>query len=163
MKTVQNFFKLLCLTLLSVSFSQCASTMKLQKEAPTTFGETYFQEWVAGVQGGGFGINVFIQVNDKNVILDSIYFRGEVTELKTKPANASLFIGRFKGEANTQEPSLITTTDEKVEEVDFPFNLKENECVVSYKDGDKLKYFKITDMKEKPLEALPMSAPPNKN
>lgn len=163
MKTIQNFIKLICLALLSVSFSQCASTMKLQKEAPTTFGETYFQEWVAGVKGGGSGINVFIEVKGENLVLDSIYFRENVSNFETKPSNPKLFIGRFKGEANKEELAIITTSDEKVEKSDFPFDLKENECVVSYKHGDKLKYYKITKLKEKSVEALPMSTPSNKN
>lgn len=163
MKSFQKFFKLICLALLSMSFSQCACKMKLQNEAPTTFGETYYQSWVAGVKGGGSGTNVFIEVKDENITLDSIYFRGKVSKFETKPSSPSLYIGRFKGNSNTEEKTVISSNDNKVEAEDFPFKLKENECVVSYTENEKVKYYKISNLKKKPLEALPMSAPPNKN
>lgn len=165
MKTIKNFIKFLCLILLSVSFSQCATSMKLQKEAPTTFGEVYFQEWVAGVQGGGSGTNIFIEVKDENIVLESVYFRGKISNFENKPSKSKLFIGRFKSKTNTQQSIITSSSDEKVVDLDFPFKLKENECIISYKDdkNSDLKYYKITDVKEKPLEALPMSAPPNNN
>ena len=163
MKTIKNFMKLLCLALLSVSFSQCATTMKLQKEAPTNFGDIYCQDWVAGVQGGGSGTNIYIEVKDENVVLDSVFFRGQTVKLETKPANLQLFIGRLKSEGNTNQYEVVSTSDQKEQMEDFPFKLENDECVVSYKENGKIKYFKLTDIKEKPIEALPMSAPSNKN
>ncbi|MFD1062528.1 hypothetical protein ACFQ1Q_04660 [Winogradskyella litorisediminis] len=163
MKSIKIFIKLLCLALLTVSFSQCASTMKLEKEAPTTFGETYYQNWVAGVQGGGSGINVFIEVNSKSIQLDSIYFRGNIAKLQTKPSNKQMYIGRFSTEANKSLYETLSKSDVKLQDEDFPFKLDNSECVVSYSEDGKQKYFKISNLKEKPLEALPMSAPPNKN
>ena len=61
MKFIRKTFRFLSLAIISVSFSQCASTMELQKEAPTDFGEVYCQSWVAGVKGGGSGTNIFIE------------------------------------------------------------------------------------------------------
>jgi len=43
----------------------------------------------------------------------------------------------------------------------IPFVLKDNECVISYKDGKTTKYFKVDNITEKDLIPYP-SAPPNK-
>ncbi|MBT8303849.1 MAG: hypothetical protein KJP09_05210 [Bacteroidia bacterium] len=39
----------------------------------------------------------------------------------------------------------------------IPFELKMNECVVSYKEGKKTKYFKIDEVEEKAAIPPPMS------
>ncbi|WP_073083728.1 hypothetical protein [Winogradskyella jejuensis] len=137
--------------------------MKLQKKAPTTFGDVYCQNWVAGVQGGGSGTNIFIEIKDENIVLDSVHFRGKTVKLETKPANPQLFIGRLKSEGNTNQYEVVSTSDQKEQMEDFPFRLENDECVVSYKENGKIKYFKLIDIKEKPIEALPLSAPSNKN
>lgn len=162
MNTTKKVIQYLGLILVSLNFSQCASTIKLQEKAPTTFGEVYCQSWVAGVKGGGAGTNIFIETKNPEIILDSVFFRGKVTKLVVKPANKKLVIGRFLSNSNTERPGLEVTDKVEVSEA-IPFKLKENECVVSYTVNGETKYYRLKDIKEKPLEALPMSAPPNKN
>lgn len=151
------------------SFSQCSSAQKLQKEAPVVIGEAYFQKWVAGIKGGGSGINLFISTEDsslENIELDSIYFRGKSSKLEFKPNNPSLFVGRFSTGRN-QKKDIIMSDKPNAEygnelpkiKSKFPFELKENECVVSYKEGNKTKYFKIINVVEKQPQYYP-SAPP---
>ena len=153
------------------SFSQCSSAQKLQKEAPVKFGTAYYQHWVAGVQGGGSGINLFIETEGtlkENIQLDSVYFRGMVAKFQVKPNNPSLFIGRFSLKAN-QKRDIIMSSKPKAEygnespkkKSKIPFDIKDNECVVSYKEGDKMKYFKIENVVEKQPQYYP-SAPPKK-
>lgn len=163
MNTFKNILKLLGLVVLSISFAQCASTMKLQENIPDAVGESYYQNWVAGVKGGGSGTNVFIKVKEESMVLDSIYFRGQVAKLTTKPADKQLFIGRFASEMNSKNHPELTSDSMDKSNSDFPFDLDNNDCVISYMDNGKAKYFKIEDLKERPMEALPMSAPPNKN
>lgn len=156
------------LAMLSFVFLNCSTAQKIQKSIPMTFGEVYYQHWVAGVQGGGSGINLFINVNSNknNIILDSIYFQSDVAKLE--PVNSSLFVGRFKTEAN-QTKDFVMSSNPKEEygntvqstKKHIPFNLKDNQCVLSYKEGDKIKYFMIEDIKKKKLLAYP-SAPQKK-
>lgn len=163
MKFIRNTFRFLSLAIISVSFSQCASTMKLQKEAPTAFGEVYFQSWVAGVKGGGSGTNIFIETKSNDLVLDSVYFRGKISKLETKPSNKQIFIGRFLSTSNIEKSNFETTNSDKVDERDFPFKLEKNECVVSYTEDGKTKYYKIDNIIERQIDALPMSTLPNKN
>ncbi len=154
------------------SFSQCSSSKKLQSKVPIEFGEGYFQKWVAGVKGGGSGINIFISINEgvsEEFILDSVYFRGKVAKLEVKPNNKTLYIGRFKTDLNTMKQDIVMSSDSKEEygnqlpkiEAKIPFDLKDNECVVSYKKGDETQYYKIENIIEKQAEYFP-SVPPNR-
>ena len=168
MKLISNAFIMI---IIMTSFSQCSSAQKLQKEAPVKIGTVYYQHWVAGIQGGGSGINLFIQTEGTlkdNIQLDSVYFRGNSAKFEVKPNNSTLFIGRFSLAAN-QKKDLIMSNKPKAEygnelpklKTKIPFELKENECVVSYKDGNKTKYFKIENVVGKQLQFYP-SAPPRK-
>ena len=168
MKLITNALLML---IIMTGFSQCSSAQKLQKEAPVKFGTAYYQHWVAGVQGGGSGINLFIETEGtlkENIQLDSVYFRGMVAKFQVKPNNPSLFIGRFSLKAN-QKRDIIMSSKPKAEysnelpklKTEIPFDLKDNECVVSYKEGDKMKYFKIENVVEKQPQYYP-SAPPKK-
>ena len=146
-------------------FMYCSSVPKLQKEPPTKLGEVYMQSWVAGIEGGGSGINVYVETLSNNVILDSMYFRGNVAKLETKPVNANWYIGRFMTEGNhMQDSDLNTFTDHpKQKDIAHKFALDDNECVVSYREMDKTKYFKITNIEEKPAESYPSAKPQVKN
>ena len=138
-----------------MSFSQCASTKKLQDSVPESMDKVYYQSWVAGVKGGGSGINIIVETKG-NIDLEQVYFRGQIADFETKP-NSKLHIGRFVTEGN-RETSMTQTTENQ----DFPFDLSKNDCVISYSENGKVKYFKIENLEEKPMETLPMSAPPNK-
>lgn len=168
MKDIKCFKYLVYLVFLSLAFLNCSSVQKIQSSIPIEFGDVYYQHWIAGVKGGGSGINVFINVasNKKNIELDSVYFQGKVSKLEE--VNNSLFIGRFKTTANQRE-DLIMSSNPKEEygnqihkpKEDIPFELKNNQCIISYMDSDKIKYFMIEDIKKKKLLAYP-SAPQKK-
>lgn len=152
--------------LVMASFSQCSSTKKLQEKAPMALEQVYCQQWVAGIEGGGSGINIFIPVKDKSVVLDSVYFRGKGVKLETKD-DELLFVGRFKSAFN-QPKDMVFSNEPNAEYGNrlelpekIPFELKDNECVISYIDGNTTKYFKVDNVVEKEMIAYP-SAPPNK-
>lgn len=167
MKIIDKIFKLLFLIVISISFSQCASTMKLQKEAPTNFANVYTQNWVAGVKGGGAGVNIFIETINNDIALDSVFFRGKMAKLEVKPTNKNLFIGRFVSDANMDKTENLnkskTESEVNLKTKDFPFKLKENECVISYQLDGKTNYYKLENIEERQPDELPMSTPPNKN
>ncbi|WGD35735.1 hypothetical protein [Olleya sp. YS] len=152
-----QFFKYLSVTILSsILFMQCSSTKQLQKEASFKTDQAYYQTWVAGVRGGGSGINIFIPVTSelKNLKLDSLYFRQHKMALETKPNNPNLYIGRILTKANQKEGFKETTTK-------IPFDLKQNEAVLSYIENGDIKYFKIENIIEKPAEQYPSAPPKN--
>lgn len=149
MKTFKKITSITIISIIMVSFSNCASTQKLEQLEPLTIGEVHYQNWVAGIKGGGSGFNLFIPItnNPKNIMLDSVYFRGKKAKLELN--NNTVFIGRFKTTANKN--GIIMSNEpyaeygNKVPELPqkTPFELNDNECVVSYLEGNKIKYFKI--------------------
>ena len=166
MNLLKRLFTSSLLLLVMASFSQCSSVPKLQNEAPMSFGEVYYQEWTAGVQGGGSGINLFIPVIDSDIILEKVFFRGEEAKLEVKPSNPKLYIGRFKTEIN-QPKDIILSSDPKEEynntipqkETSIPFNLEDNECVISYSIDGSTKYFKISNIRKEPAINYPSALP----
>jgi hypothetical protein len=170
MRTIKQISILAMLTLIMTSFSQCSSAQKLQKKAPIVFGETYYEQWVSGVAGGPSGINVFIELKDESLQLDSIYFRGKVSKFEVKPSNKLLFIGRFITESKDNIDMMISTnTNEEYSNkapelpIKIPFELENDECVVSYKISGKTKYYKIANLVKKQSPDIPMSPVPNNN
>lgn len=151
-------------------FTNCSTAQKLQKTAPIILGEVYSQSWVAGVKGGGSGINLFIPVLGElpqNMQFDSVYFRGRASKLELATTNPVLYVGRFT-EKFKQNQDIIMSIDPMEEygnqlptQQKIPFDLKETECVVSYKESKDTKYFKIDNIIEKKSEHYP-SAPQNK-
>ena len=168
MKVFKKIISVILLSFVMLGFSQCSSTKKLQVEAPITVGKVYCQQWVAGIQGGGSGLNIFISIGDTSILLDSVYFRGRAAKLETKPQDKALYIGRFISQLN-QKRDIVMSSDATAEygnkmpvtEKNIPFELKPDECVISYFDKKKIKYFKVTNVVEKALIPYP-SAPPNK-
>jgi hypothetical protein len=162
------------LFVLTLSFSQCASTKKtieitktieLSKESSS---EVYYQNWVAGVRGGGSGTNLYISksvVENKELI--TAYFKGKEVVFDTLIKGSKMFIARFKGDANQifdmeMNADAINEYGNKavVEKTDFPFNLEPNDAVVSYLENNTLKYLKLINIPKKESLAYP-SAPRN--
>ena len=114
MKPLKQIFKLLILTVIMSSFSQCSSTQKLQKESPTTFGDIYCKQWVSGVVEGPSGLDIFIEVKDSEFQLDSVYFRGKTTKLKKDPQNNTQYVGSFVT-LSTQKQDIVMSSDSKQE------------------------------------------------
>ncbi len=167
MKQLPLILKLIILAL-STTMINCSSAQKLQKEAPAQFGEVYFQKWTAGVEGGGSGLNVFIPITKGTIELDSIYFRDNVAKLETKPQDPSVFIGRFSTDFNKAKDLILSSDMQEeaknklpVKSKGIPFDLKEDECVVSYSQHGKQRYYKISGIHQKPSLNYP-SAPPNR-
>lgn len=141
------------------AFSQCSGTYILQDKAPFSLKEVYFQKWVAGVKGGGSGMNVYIVTTEKisnNIKLDSIYFRGNKAKLEADLNESKLFIGRFLFESNkkkdvimSNEPNAEYGNEILKPKSKLPFNLEDNECVIRYTENEKIKYFKIQNVIEK--------------
>lgn len=159
----KQFFGLLMLVIIMASFSQCSSTYKLENNSPIVFGETYCKKWVSGVAEGPSGLDIFIETKDNDIQLDSVYFRGKGTKLKSIASNNLLYVGKFVS-ASTKKKDLIISSDISQEYTNeapeiptkIPFELKRNECVVSYRLNGKIKYYKLTNVIEKHSTDIPM-------
>jgi len=161
MRFLKNSLLLLSGFIVMTSFSQCSSAKELQDKAPMEFGEVYCQAWTGGVEAAGSGIDIFIPVEEGSITeLDSVYFRGKATKLERKEFNGSVtYIGRFRSKP---AKDIVISSDPNEEygntieiKEKIPFELDDSECVVSYTSGDKTRYYKVTNIVERPRNNYP--------
>jgi len=170
MKTIRS---LLILTI-TVLFMCCSGSkevsktnlLELQEKPSFELEKVWFQKWVAGKQGGGSGIHLYmtLEANKNHVVFDSVYFRGLVAKMEVGKIG---YIASFKTALNQKD--LIMDGDSNKEygnkppklDETFPFKLEEDECVLQYKEHGKTMYYKVTSVVEKQAEYYP-SAPNNK-
>ncbi|MEO6348784.1 MAG: hypothetical protein ABIO60_12830 [Aquaticitalea sp.] len=117
-------------------------TIVLQETSVFNLNQVQFQEWYAGIKVGGTGINVFFPniTNDDTVVFEAVYFHnlsGKITKGK----------GQYSAVLKNNTP--FYTWEYPVKPADYPFDLKPNECVISYKEKGQLKYLKIANLDEK--------------
>ncbi len=167
MKYIKQITAFLGFAICLISFSNCAggkdSMYSLEQQPPFKIKSSYFQKWVAGVEQGGSGVNVYLTVMDISEELEirNVYFKNKVAKAVNTPNDPDRFVAYFKSKTNRD---VIMDSDPKKEAQntpmgDFPFDLKENEAVLSYFHKGEEKYFKISDIEEKPLIAYPSTNP----
>tara|TARA_R110002012_G_scaffold263456_2_gene446524 strand:+ start:190552 stop:191070 length:519 start_codon:yes stop_codon:yes gene_type:complete len=161
--------KSLYIALLSLlGLGSCASQKKMQTNPPFTIETPSFQKWTAGKEEGGSGLDVKIpidQLQKGNIIFKDLYFRGKVSSVVTETiANKQYVTAKFTHQKFTK-PDIIMHADprkevgnqppmpQKDEKKAYPFELAEDEAVISYleNNSNKLKYTKITGFKEMPV------------
>lgn len=149
--------KLLSIFVIILSFTQCASN-KLVQKPPFKVQKASYHSWVGG-QPGIRGIVLKIQLeNIGSSTFDSLYFRERITKVKVSESEEmTQVIGHFST-SNIVKRDLILDSNPTKELNNtlpvikkFPFQLSENEAIISYKKGNKTHYFKIENIqKEQP-------------
>lgn len=162
-KTILFSSALLCLML---SFSQCSSAQKLEQNSPVEFGDVYFQKRAQAVQDLESMITLYIPIKEdrnNNIELDSVYFRGRSAKLSVATNDQNLCFARFITKpAYTEDFILSSDIKEEhknklpIDKRNIPFDLLPNECVISYKQSGQVRYYKISNIKEKRLKNAPM-------
>ena len=145
--------------ILVFSFLGCTPQKKVVSEAPVALGAPTCQAWVGGRAESGSGMLLTIPLEDNNLDaqkLQQAYFRGKVADIRIEnTAEGWMAKANFK-DGNHQKPDIIMDSDAANEvgnqppklKEKFPFEIEEDECVISFLDGDSIKYFKLSDIKE---------------
>jgi hypothetical protein len=150
------------------SFSQCSIGQKLEKRAPLEFGEVYYKKEAQAVRDLESSLTLYIPAEEDNINIemDSVYFKGKSAKLIKD--SRSLYFARFIMKPAYTEDIILSSDMAEEHKNKLPkqdskilFELKPNECIISYKMGGETKYYKITNIKEKRLKEVPMS-PRNK-
>ncbi len=137
-------------------FSQCSSA-QLDAKAPSTITDSFYQEWIGG-RPGSKGTLLTIKMNNpkKKVVFDSIYFNHKAVKLtSTLDKNELTLIGNFVH--STKNNLLTVDADPKKEfgnkrplaSQKIPFELQQNEAVITYFINSKKRYFKLTQLKKR--------------
>ena len=164
MKIQKQFLGFIFIFVILISFSQCSSAQKLQDQASFELGEISYQKWFSGVQSGGSGYHLSINVisNKDHVVFDSIYFRGYRAKIE---AVKSLYIANIRTESNQTETITMSNSKDEfnnklpLELSQTPFNLADNECVISYIEKNTTKYLKVKNLIEKQRAEYPLTPP----
>lgn len=144
---------------LGFSLTGCSSQKKLVKNPPFEVGQATCQSWVGGRPESGSGIKLEVPIADipATASLQKAYFRDNVADLKVEERDGELFaVANFKNKS--MEKPDITMHGDSTKEVGnqpptlqeaMPFELNEDECVLSFVENDTIKYVKVSEIKEK--------------
>lgn len=149
---MKYFYLVFSTAFAAVLLSGCGSNKELQQRSPAQFDQSYFSSTTNSLQL--FIAVKAIQLN--RISLDSVYFRGMKSPLELDSENPGVYTAHF----NTGNKDLIMSSDPAEEyankmpqmPVKVPFELKQDEAVVVFKDNNKRKYYKITGIKERSIE-----------
>ncbi|WP_299668295.1 hypothetical protein [uncultured Polaribacter sp.] len=145
--------KILSILTILIGFSQCGSN-KFVKNPPFKVAKAFYNNWVGG-QPGVSGTKLELHLtNASEINFDSLYFQNKKTKVELTDLSDKLqVIGHFST-SKRADRDLILDIDPKKEFNNtppmiekFPFELKENEAILSYKKGEKTRYFKIENIK----------------
>ncbi|MFC4722923.1 hypothetical protein ACFO5O_11360 [Geojedonia litorea] len=153
------------------SFSQCTDERSLQDDAPVTFGDVYYQYRAQAVRDLETSFTLVIPLkNDlpSSITLDSVYFKGKSAKLQTTVNKDNFYFAKFITKPAYSE-DIILSSDLAEEHqnkppkppIRIPFELKSNECIISYIQDGKTRYYKIKGIVQKRQNGVPMS-PNNK-
>lgn len=165
---MKNITIILTLPILLFSLSNCGGMQNTNKKElvqnpPFKVIEAFYQNWVAGVQEGGSGTNIHIEINqkDEDVVIQNIYFRNNILEARGNVNEPNKYVGYLK---NDSKRDVIMDSDPMKEAQNkpsgsFPFELEDNQAVVEYWYGGKKNYFKISNLSEKQMIPYPQANP----
>jgi len=133
-----RFKYIICIMLLGL-FS-CSSQKKLQTEIPFEMGAASCQAYSGGLEKSGSGLSLKIPVTmDDSYTLEmkEVYFRGKQAPITMEQIDGAIYA--MAKIPNSKGGSAETTA----------LALEPTEAVLSYTENGKLKYTKITGIKEK--------------
>lgn len=147
------------------SFSQCSNGQKLDKKPPMEFGDIYFTRQPQAVRDLQSAMTLFIPIKgETNIELDSVYFRKYSAKLKKSPKDQNLYLGQFTIKPRYSEDMILSSEvaeehQNKLPKIQtkIPFELKPNECVISFKKDGMTRYYKISNIKEIRSKGFPMA------
>ncbi|WP_298285303.1 hypothetical protein [uncultured Lutibacter sp.] len=152
MKKIIHFIMFLGASFL---FTFCGSSkdLKLQKEPPFKVISATYNSWVGG-KPNSKGYTISVSIDNPEITLDSVFFRGLKSEFKVEEFKSKLVFTSRLTQPKPHDYNL--DIDEKKEfgnkppetTSKIPFELNENEAVVSYTLNGKINYFKITSLQK---------------
>ena len=151
--------KILSILFLLLGFSQCGGST-LVKKSTLKVEKAFYNKWFGG-QRGVRGTKVEIHLKDASeVIFVALYFQGKRTKVEVSQMEKFTRIIAHFSTLKRKNRNLILDADitKELENTlpsleEFPFQLKENEAMLSYKKENKTVYFKIENIKK--VQSIP--------
>ena len=147
--------KYIVVILISILITSCSCSKIIAQDSIEL---ATYQSWIAGVRGGGSGINFNLELNEKlpsNVQLKKLIFKGY--EVPFDKQDDLHFLAFIKTEANQQkfdgDDSQIYTSPKNA------LTLADNEAILIFSKNGKEYQQKITNVVEKPALEYPSAKP----
>lgn len=129
-------------------------------EAPFEMGDATCQAWSGGRAETGSGLLLEIPILSENLDemkLQQAFFRGKIADVKIENTEKGWVAKANFTNGNAGKPDMVMYADSKQEvgnqppavKEKFPFELEADQCVLSFLDGDTVKYYKVENIKEK--------------
>ena len=146
--------KFLGIIILTIGLFQCKSSQFQQNPSFKIFGGT-FEHYTGGIPGAsGSWVRINYEATAK-VDFQDIYFQGKKTKVEIQKVGKKTFAsGHFNTSSTKSKADLVLHQNGKEEygnqvpKQKTPFELKENEAVLSYKENGKIKYIKVENLKK---------------
>lgn len=164
--------RLIILPLVLFSFTQCCPTKNgFQKRTPFTIATSFYQDWVGGQAGAsGLLLQVHLENIKDDVQPEFIYFKNKKEKIAVKKSEKAsvVWLAHFSDtNKNTPKKDVIMHADHKKEFgntppqilTNLPFELGENEAVISYQYKGKLAYYKLIELTKKETLFYPTAKP----
>ncbi|SFA97874.1 hypothetical protein SAMN05660845_1121 [Flavobacterium swingsii] len=143
----------------------CFSQVVISKYFDTKIQKVQYQNWVAGVRGGGGGTNVSIEFKEKpskDFVLNQLYFRNK--KVKITESTDNVYFANLVRDINRRVNDEITddaNPSEKEKIIKTPFPISENEAILEYTYKNMKRYYKISKIEEKEMLMYPSAKPIN--
>lgn len=147
--------KLFGILLFALGFSQCAG-MKMDQNPPFAIKHASYSHITGGLPGNS-SLNLMIEyTSDNTVYFDKVYFQNRIVNAVTEVKSGKQYIAaRYKTSTQKSKYETVLHSDPKEEygntpktEEAFPFNLKKNEAIISYKIGNNMHYYKVKNIQK---------------
>lgn len=156
---MKTYSKLIFGTFILFGLYSCGNSKKAREGAPVAFQQPFYTVTELGSSEDGSVLELFLPVNSQmqpSIDLDSVYFRGRSSELKTLSEDTEILVGRFEMQASRANGDRIMSSDPREEYgnrppvvlQDFPFDLEPDQAMVSYQQEGKTKHFKVVGIQE---------------
>lgn len=143
----------------------CSSQKKLETAAPFTLGEVYAQKWMVEDNRKDSGYEVIIPImrlDEKEAVIQNLYHQGKMVELSIELRDTGMIaLAEYSKEDVLKKDMLVPKATKKkkgknAEKMEvFPFKLLETEAVLSYLQNDKVKYVKLSGIRQNPTVVYP--------
>lgn len=164
--SVLRFFFVGILTILACSCAGFNQVYVLEEEPHFTLDDVYSQKWVAGVEEGGSGTHLHFTTATLagDVRFMHAYFRNQKQRINQNQETPDVYMVNFPNQSMADRIMDVDPTKEAANtpEAEYPFDLDENEAVLSYLMNGELKFYLVGPIAEKPMLAYP-AAPDGEN
>ncbi len=154
---MKNLLKIVFGGLTFLAFTGCGSSQVLDEEAPVTFDAVHAEPWTAGPDKKYKGVNLLFPVKaGVYIVLDSVYYKDQKAPLE-RIQKDNYLVYKATLEVSDAPYDLVMHADPKEEFGNrppplkkVPFELEDDEAVISYTRNGKVRYFKVSGIRPSP-------------